>query len=65
MKRLGEKNASSVSFQPYLFRKGSVRRILAVPRGKLRSVNLRIRDSWEVWVVGPTSTMEKYPTFDE
>jgi len=63
MKRLGEKNVSSVWFQPYLFRKGSVRRILAVPQGKLRSVDLKIRDRWEVWVVGANSPMEKYPAF--
>jgi len=63
MKRLREKNTSSVSFQPYLFRRGSVRRILAVPQGKLRSVDLRIRDSWEVWVVGPTSAIDRYPAF--
>lgn len=63
MKRLREKNASSVSLQPYLFRRGSVRRILAVPRGKLGSVDLRIRDSWEVWVVGAVSAIDKYPTF--
>ena len=63
MKRLREKNASSVSLQPYLFRHGSVRRILAVPQGKLRSVDLRIRDSWEVWVVGAVSTIDKYPIF--
>ena len=61
MKRLGEKNAFSVSFQPYLFGHGSVRRILAVPRGKLRSVDLRIRDRWEVWVVGVASAIDKYP----
>jgi len=63
MKRLREKNASSVSLQPYLFRHGSVRRILAVPQGKLGSVDLRIRDSWEVWVVGAISTIDKYPIF--
>jgi len=63
MKRLREKNFSSVSFQPYLFRRGSVRRILAVPQGKLRSVDLRIRDSWEVWVVGASSAIDKYPAF--
>ena len=61
MKRLGEKNVSSVSFQPYLFERGSVRRILAVPQGKLRSVDLKIRDKWEVWVVGSNSPMAKYP----
>jgi len=63
MRRLREKNASTVSFQPYLFRRGSVRKILAVPQGKLRSVDLRIRDSWEVWVVGVASAMDKYPAF--
>ena len=61
MKRLGTKNFGSVWFQPYLFRKGSVRRILAVPQGKLGSVDMRIRTGWEVWVVGPSAAMEKYP----
>jgi hypothetical protein len=63
MNRLREKNVSSVSFQPYLFRHGSVRRILAVPQGRLRLVDLRIRNSWEVWVVGTASAMDKYPVF--
>jgi hypothetical protein len=63
MKRLGAKNFSSVWFQPYLFRRGSVRRILAVPQGKLRSVDLKIREHWEVWVVGPNSPMEKFSSF--
>lgn len=43
MKRLGAKNHLSVWFQPYLFRQGSVRRILAVPQGKMRKVDMRIR----------------------
>ncbi len=62
MKRLGAKNFSSVWFQPYLFRRGSVRRILAVPQGRLGSVDMKIRDRWEIWVVGPNSAMEKYPS---
>lgn len=62
MRRLGAKNTSSVWFQPYLFRRGSVRRILAVPQGTLRSVDMKIRDRWEVWVVGANSAMEKFPT---
>ncbi len=65
MRRLGEKNFSSVWFQPYLFRRGSVRRILAVPQGRLRAVDLRIRDNWEVWVVGSRSTMEKLTTIPQ
>jgi hypothetical protein len=62
MRRLGAKNHSSVWFQPYLFRRGSIRRILAVPKGRLRSVDMKIRDEWEVWVVGDNSAMEKFPT---
>ncbi len=62
MKRLGAKNTSSVWFQPYLFRRGSVRRILAVPQGKLGAVDMKIRGAWEVWVVGGTSPMAKFPT---
>jgi len=63
MRRLKSKNHSSVWFQPYLFRRGSVRKILAVPQGKLRSVDMRIRLGWDVWVIGKKSTMEKYPAF--
>ena len=59
MKRLGAKNHSSVWFQPYLFRRGSIRRILAVPRGRLRAVDMSIRDEWEVWVVGANSLVER------
>jgi hypothetical protein len=61
MRRLWAKNFSSVWFQPYLFRQGSVRRILVVPRGRLRSVDMSIRKGWEVWVVGPHTTMAKFP----
>ena len=63
MRRLGAKNFSSVSFQPFLFRRGSVRRILAVPQGELHSVDMKIRDKWEVWVVGAKSPMERFPRF--
>ena len=62
MRRLGAKNTSTVWFQPYLFRKGSVRRILAVPQGKLRSVDMRIRSQWEIWVVGANAPLEKFPS---
>jgi hypothetical protein len=62
MRRLGDKNTFTVWFQPFLFRRGSVRRILAVPQGKLGSVDMRIRDRWEVWVVGGKSPMAKFST---
>jgi len=61
MRRLGSKNYSGVWFQPYLFTKGSVRRILAVPQGKLGSVDMKIRNEWDVWIVGANSAMTKYP----
>jgi len=52
MKRFRAKNFSSVSFQPFLFQKGSIRRILAVPSGRLRRVDLGLRKDWEIWVLG-------------
>jgi hypothetical protein len=61
MRRLGSKNFASVWFQPFLFRNGSVKRILAVPQGKLGSVDMKIRNEWDVWVVGANSAMTKYP----
>ena len=61
MKRLGAKNHSSVWFQPYLFGRGCVSRILAVPLGKLRLVDMSIRDEWEVWVVGSSSPLARFP----
>jgi hypothetical protein len=63
MKRFGAKNYSSVWFQPYLFRKGSVRRILAVPQGKLASVDMKVRTKWEVWILGGKGAMEKFSSF--
>lgn len=61
MRRLGKKRHSSVWFQPYLFRRGSMRKILAVPQGKLSSVDMKVRDEWEVWVVGANSPLEVFP----
>lgn len=52
MKRFAAKNHSSLWFQPFLFQDGVVRRILAVPQGRLRRVDLGLRSHWEVWVVG-------------
>ena len=63
MRRFGSKNHSSLWFQPHLFKRGSVRRILAVPQGKLREVDMRLRDKWEIWVLGATSPLEKVRTY--
>ena len=59
MRRLRAKNYSSVWFQPYLYRQGSVRRILAVPQGTMKKVDMRIRNQWEVWSLGRTGPIEK------
>ncbi len=59
MKRFGRKNHSSLWFQPFLFHGGTIRRILAVPQGKLGSVDLKLRSRWEVWVIGGVSPMCK------
>ena len=61
MRRLKAKNSGSVFLQPRLFGSGSVRRILAVPHGRLGAVNMKIRDVWEIWMVGSKSLMEKFP----
>jgi hypothetical protein len=52
MKRFGLKNHSSLQFQPFLFQRGSIRRILAVPQGRLGAVDVRLRSEWEIWVLG-------------
>ncbi|MBI3859631.1 MAG: hypothetical protein HY296_05255 [Thaumarchaeota archaeon] len=64
MKRFSRKNYRSVWFQPGLFLMGSVRRILAVPRGGLRGVDMKLRNGWEIWVVGRDAPMEKAPAMD-
>lgn len=63
MRRLRAKRHGTVWFQPYLFRRGSLRKILAVPQGRLASVDMGIRDEWEIWVVGGSSPMERFPRF--
>ena len=60
MRRLQAKRYRTVSFQTYLSRRGSLRRILAVPQGRLKMVDMKIRSEWEVWVVGSSSPMERF-----
>ena len=59
IRRFASKNHSSVWFQPYLFRRAGIRRILAVPQGKLRFMDMSVRRDWEVWVLGPHAAIEK------
>ena len=59
MRRFASKNYSSLWFQPSVLSIGSVRRILAVPRGRLGAVDLRLRSGWEIWVIGRGRLPEK------
>ena len=61
IKKLEAKNSASAWFQQRLQGQGSVRRILAVPRGSLGAVNMRARGVWEVWVIGSSSSLERFP----
>jgi len=61
MRRFASKNYGSLWFQPSLLSEGSIKRILAVPKGKLGSVDLRLRRGWEIWVVGQQGLPEKIP----
>lgn len=59
MRRFVSKNYSSLWFQPSVLSHGSLRRILAVPKGKLGAVDLRLRSAWEIWVIGSEGPLEK------
>ena len=61
MRRFRAKNSSSVWLQSRVHARGSLRRILAVPQGRLSSVDMKVRDKWEIWVLGSDSTMAKFP----
>ena len=65
MKRFRSKNYSSLWFQPSVLRDGTIRRILAVPRGRLHSVDLRLRNQWEIWVLGSSSPIQKICSLSE
>lgn len=59
MHRFLAKNFSSLSFQPSITRAGSIRRILAVPQGKLHTVDLSLRRHWDIWLVGHAGSVQK------
>jgi len=62
MNRFRAKNYSGLWFQTSILRDGRIRRILAVPSGRLDSVDLRLRDEWEVWVLGAVRPVMKLGT---
>lgn len=63
MRRFTAKNYSSLWFEPSVVRQGSIRRVLAVPRGKLATLDMRLRARWEIWVLGSTGPIAKIPSF--
>ena len=62
MARFASKNYSSLWFEPSILHEGSIRRILAIPQGRLHAVDMRLRQQWEIWVLGSTSPLEKIST---
>lgn len=58
-RRMLRKNYGSLWFEPSVLREGSIRRILAVPRGGLSALDLELRRDWEIWVLGTTAPMVK------
>lgn len=58
-RKLLSKNYMSFWFEPSVLREGSVRRILAVPRGGLSPLDMRLRHQWEIWVLGTTAPVIK------
>ncbi len=64
MKRLGAKNFSSVWFEAHLYGQGTLRKILVVPQGRLRAVDMPVKGGWEVWVVGRRTIMARFPKPD-
>ena len=64
MNRFRSKNHSSLWFQASVFHDGRIRRVLAIPRGRLGAVDLRLRDEWEIWILGAVRPLEKLGTLE-
>jgi hypothetical protein len=60
-RRFRSKNYSSLWFQPTLHHEGSIRRILAVPRGKLGALDMNLRREWEIWVLSENGVSLRLP----
>ena len=63
MSRFRGKNYSSLCFQASILYDGRIRRVLAIPKGRLDAVDLRLRDEWEVWILGDVRPLMKLGTF--
>jgi hypothetical protein len=49
-RRISSKNLRSVGLQSSLFRAPRLKKILVIPRGRLRAVDRELRTSWEIWL---------------
>ncbi len=50
-KKLISKNFQGVWLQTHISHANHMRRILAIPPGTLRGLDLRVRREWEIWIV--------------
>jgi len=62
MNRFVAKNYGSLWFEPSIFCEGSIRRILAIPKGRLSVVDMELRHGWEIWVLGSVGPILKIPS---
>jgi hypothetical protein len=63
VRNLDAKKHSTVWFQPRIDGPGSVRRILAVPEGGLHRIDLKVREHWEVWILGRVGPKQRIGSF--
>jgi hypothetical protein len=59
--KMMSKNHGSLSFQPTISGQGSMRKLLAVPQGRLRGLDMVLRREWEIWVLGREAPLTKIP----
>ena len=58
-RRILKKNVASIAIQTRLLRKTKSRKILAVPRTKVESLDSSVRKLWEVWPVEEPSRFQQ------
>jgi hypothetical protein len=51
MRKLAMKNSSRIWMQTHISHSDRLRRILVIPPGSLRRLDLSVRQKWEIWIV--------------
>lgn len=59
-RRMNSKNFRSVQLQSKIHLECNLKRILVMPRGKLRALDSRFRLLWEIWIASDAS-FQKFP----